>query len=135
MYKGTCIDNNQVVAVKVVKLDVQYSNLTSLQNEVITMRLCHHPNIIPCYSCFINGTSLWIVCPYMCKGSFLRILQYLKSSSRIREGEGFEVVVFILYNLQEDIVAYIISETAKGLEYLHRSGLIHRYQLFIFITS
>lgn len=65
----------------------------------------------------------------------MRILQYLKSSSRIREGEGFEVVVFILYNLQEDIVAYIISETAKGLEYLHRSGLIHRYQLFIFITS
>lgn len=46
----------------------------------------------------------------------MRILQYLKSSSRIREGEGFE----------EDIVAYIISETAKGLEYLHRSGLIHR---------
>ena len=34
MYKGICVDNNQVVAVKVVKLDVQYIENWSLWLDI-----------------------------------------------------------------------------------------------------
>ena len=117
MYKARCLDNNAIVAIKVLKLEDPSINLEDTRKEVLTMKLCDHDNVLTCYCCFNVGCSLLIVTPLMIKGSFLRILQYLSSQKRIQDGQGFE----------ECIVAYIIRETAKALKYLHDSNLLHRY--------
>lgn len=117
MYKARCLDNNAIVAIKILKLEDPSINLEDIRKEVLTMKLCDNDNVLTCYCCFNVGCSLWIVTPLMIKGSFLRILQYLSSHRRIQEGQGFD----------ETIVAYIIRETAKGLKYLHDSNLLHRY--------
>ena len=87
------MDNGQVVAIKVIKMDKDRDSIRNIQNEVVTMRLCHHSNILPCFSCFSDETDLWIVMPFIAKGSLLGILQYLRSNDRIRPGEGFDVDV------------------------------------------
>lgn len=85
------MDNGQVVAIKVIQMDKDRDCIRNIQNEVVTMRLCQHSNILPCFSCFSDETDLWIVMPFIVKGSLLGILQHLRSNDRIRPGEGFEV--------------------------------------------
>ena len=72
-------------------MDGEHVNVLNIHNEVIVMRLCQHPNILPCFSCFCDATSLWIVTPFVEKGSLLGILQFLRSTDRIHPGEGFQV--------------------------------------------
>ena len=57
------------------------------------MKLCNHPNIIQCHCCFCVNDHLWIVTPFMSKGSLLRILQYLKQLGKLDGGEGLPVGV------------------------------------------
>ncbi|KAK8820984.1 protein kinase [Blastocystis sp. ATCC 50177/Nand II] len=116
VYKAHCKDNNRDVAVKVLKLENPSINLDDIRKEVLTMRLCSSDNVLSCHCCFNVNASLWIVTPFMSKGSLLRVLQYLRKTGRIKEGQG----------LDEPIVAYIIQQTAFGLQYLHDSNLLHR---------
>lgn len=55
------------------------------------MKLCNHPNVLRCYCCFCVQDQLWIISPFMAKGSLLRILQYLKKNGHIAQDEGLEV--------------------------------------------
>ena len=87
------MDNGQVVAIKVIQMDKDRDSIRNIQNEVVTMRLCQHSNILPCFSCFSDETNLWIVMPFIGKGSLLGILQHLRSNDRIHPGEGFDVVI------------------------------------------
>lgn len=116
VFKAVCKTNGKTVAVKKLKLEDSSSSLEDIRKEVLTMKLCDHPNVLSCHCCFNVNDELWIVLPYMAKGSFLRILQHLRKDKKLQDGCGFE----------EDVVAIIIRETAKGLKYLHDSNLLHR---------
>jgi Protein kinase domain len=71
----------------------------------------HHPNLLPLLTCFTVGDELWMVEPYVSHGSVLNIMKY---HPKYRNG------------LPEDDIKIIMLETLKGLEYLHRHGIIHR---------
>lgn len=73
------------------------------------MLLIDHPNLLKSHCSFVNGEMLWVVMPYMSAGSCLQILQ-------ARYKEGFE----------EPVIATILREVLKALEYLHNDGHIHR---------
>lgn len=73
------------------------------------MILVDHPNVLKSYCSFIRDHSLWVVMPYMAGGSCLHIL-------KVAHPDGFEEVV----------IATILHEVLKGLEYLHERGHIHR---------
>lgn len=114
-----------------------------LQQEVATMKLCDHPNVLTCYCCFSHDKQLWLVMPYMdygasaatdadlcvhgnkadalrpvrCAGSCVRIIRQLRKKGLAAEGEG----------LREEIIWPILTETLKGMQYLHKAGWIHRY--------
>ena len=79
--------------------------------EANIMASFHHPNLLPLLASFTDGDMLWMIEPYVSHGSVLNIMKYHH-----------------LYKagLPEDDIKVIMSEMLKGLEYLHRNGMIHR---------
>ena len=73
------------------------------------MILVDHPNVLKSHCSFVSDHNLWVVMPYMAGGSCLHIL-------KAAYPDGFEEVV----------IATILREVLKGLEYLHHHGHIHR---------
>ena len=73
------------------------------------MNLVDHPNVLKSLCSFVTEHNLWVVMPYMAGGSCLHIL-------KAAYPEGFEEVV----------IATILREVLKALEYLHHHGHIHR---------
>ena len=73
------------------------------------MSLINHPNVVTAYCSFVVEQSLWVVMPFMAGGSCLHIMK----TSFI---DGFD----------EPVIASVLKEVLKALEYLHRHGHIHR---------
>jgi serine/threonine protein kinase len=86
-----------------------YSTQEDVRREAQTMSLISHPNVLSAYCSFVVDHNLWVVMPYMSGGSCLHIM---KSTYP----DGFE----------EPIIATILKECLKALEYLHVQGHIHR---------
>jgi len=84
-----------------------------MQNNIVreaqTMILIDHPNVVKAHCSFAKDQTLWVVMPYMAGGSCLHIMKSVHPT-------GFE----------EPIIATILREVLKGLEYLHHHGSIHR---------
>lgn len=80
------------------------------------MRLSSHPNVLTCYTAFVNDTNLWLVTPLMSKGSSLHCLQSARKLLRDRNESP----------RMEDHILYIMHETLLGLQYIHDNGQIHR---------
>eukprot|EP00884_Botryococcus_braunii_P013203 jgi/Botrbrau1/21884/Bobra.0249s0013.1 len=99
----------EIVAVKLIDLENVNTNLEEIQRETHLMRLQHHPNVLQLYCAFVSGQKLWIVMPYVSGGSVLNIMKY-------RYPEG----------LEEPVIATIMKEVLKALEYMHRHAHIHR---------
>ena len=74
-----------------MKLEDVSISLEDIRKEVLTMKLCDHENVLTCHCCFNVGSTLWIVTPMMIKGSFLRILQYMREEQMVKEGDGLSV--------------------------------------------
>ena len=71
----------KIVAVKIINLENMNTNIEDIHREVTSMKSCRHPNLLELYCCFSVGRTLWIVTPYMDKGSFLRIM-YSESDNK-----------------------------------------------------
>lgn len=80
-----------------------------ISREAQTMILVDHPNVLKAHCSFVSDHNLWVVMPFMAGGSCLHILKAVYP-------DGFEEVV----------IATILREVLKGLEYLHDHGHIHR---------
>ncbi|RLN07799.1 serine/threonine-protein kinase BLUS1-like isoform X1 [Panicum miliaceum] len=101
----------EVVAVKIMNMAQRTeSDVNNASEEVKTMIMIDHPNLLSAYCSFTEGEALWIVMPYMAGGSCYHLM---KSSYP----KGFE---------DENFIAFVLRETLKGLEYLHENGHIHR---------
>ncbi|XP_071742546.1 serine/threonine-protein kinase BLUS1-like isoform X1 [Rutidosis leptorrhynchoides] len=109
VFRAMCIPNNEIVAIKILDFERANSDLNNISREAQTMILVDHPNVLKSHCSFVNDHNLWVVMPFMPGGSCLHIL---KSA----HPEGFEEVV----------IATILREVLKALEYLHHHGLIHR---------
>lgn len=73
------------------------------------MVLVDHPNVLKSHCSFVCDQNLWVVMPYMAGGSCLHIL-------KAAHPDG----------LGEVVIATVLREVLKGLEYLHDHGYIHR---------
>ncbi|XP_042506212.1 serine/threonine-protein kinase BLUS1-like isoform X1 [Macadamia integrifolia] len=109
VYRTIYIPSNELVAVKCLDLDRCNSNLEDIRKEAQTMRLIDHPNVIKAFCSFVVERNLWVVMPFMAEGSCLHLM-------KVAYPDGFE----------ESVIASILKETLKALEYLHRHGHIHR---------
>uniref|UniRef100_M8C2I2 Serine/threonine-protein kinase fray2 n=1 Tax=Aegilops tauschii TaxID=37682 RepID=M8C2I2_AEGTA len=99
----------ETVAVKVLDFERTNSNLNNIMREAQTMILIDHPNVVKAICSFANNQTLWVVMPYMAGGSCLHIMKSVYP-------DGFE----------EAVIATLLREVLRGLEYLHHHGHIHR---------
>ncbi|XP_038902973.1 STE20/SPS1-related proline-alanine-rich protein kinase isoform X2 [Benincasa hispida] len=109
VHRALCKPLNEIVAIKILDFERENCDLASIYREVQTMILVDHPNVLKSHCSFVNGHDLWIVMPYMSGGSCLHIL-------KAAYPDGFEEVV----------IATVLREVLKGVEYLHNHGHIHR---------
>ena len=84
------------------------NQIDGLRKEIQVMTLCNHENLLHVLASFVNESKLWIVTPLL-SGSCLEIL---KNSFK----NGFE----------ETVIATILLQCLRGIEYLHKNGHIHR---------
>ncbi|KAL6559706.1 hypothetical protein OROGR_004823 [Orobanche gracilis] len=100
--RALCNPLNEVVAIKILDFERNNSDLNNISREAQTMVLVDHPNVLKSHCSFVNDHNLWVVMPYMAGGSCLHIL-------KAAHPDGFEEVV----------IATILREVLKGLDYLH----------------
>ncbi|XP_028795667.1 serine/threonine-protein kinase OSR1-like [Neltuma alba] len=109
VHRALCKPFNETVAIKILDFERDNANLNNIFREAHTMNLIDHPNVLKSHCSFVSDHNLWFVMPYMAGGSCLHIL-------KAAYPDGFEEVV----------IATILREVLKGLEYLHHHGHIHR---------
>ncbi|GMH21995.1 hypothetical protein Nepgr_023838 [Nepenthes gracilis] len=109
VHRALCIPFSQIVAIKIFDFERDASDLNRISHEAQTMTLVDHPNVLKSYCSFVSDHNLWVVMPFMAGGSCLHIL-------KAAYPDGFEEVV----------IATILRDVLKGLEYLHQHGHIHR---------
>jgi serine/threonine-protein kinase OSR1/STK39 len=73
------------------------------------MSLISHANVVKAHCSFVVDQNLWVVMPYLAGGSCLHIM-------KAAFPDGFD----------EPVIATVLKETLKAIEYLHRQGHIHR---------
>ncbi|XP_043817665.1 serine/threonine-protein kinase BLUS1 isoform X9 [Manihot esculenta] len=109
VHRALCIPFDEIVAIKILDFERYNCDLNNISREVQIMILIEHPNVVKSHCSFVNDHNLWVVMPFMAGGSCLHILKAVYP-------DGFEEVV----------IATILREVLKGLEYLHHHGHIHR---------
>ncbi|KAI4355868.1 hypothetical protein L6164_004599 [Bauhinia variegata] len=109
VHRACCVPLNEIVAIKILDFERDNCDLNNISREVQTMVLVDHPNVLKSHCSFVSDHNLWVVMPYMAGGSCLHIL-------KAAYPDGFE----------EMVIATILREVLKGLEYLHLHGHIHR---------
>ncbi|KAF8392964.1 hypothetical protein HHK36_021204 [Tetracentron sinense] len=107
--RALCIPFNEIVAIKILDFERDNIDLRNISREAQTMILVDHPNVLKSHCSFVSDHNLWVVTPFMAGGSCLHILKAAYT-------DGFEEVV----------IATILREVLKALEYLHQHGHIHR---------
>lgn len=117
VHKAMCIPrNNESCAIKMITLEGGGpSFVDELTKEIQLMCHCHHPNIATYYTSFVVKDEVWIVMRLLAAGSMLNIIRHLIKKGRTKGGV-----------LEEVLIATVLRETLKGLEYLHEQGQIHR---------
>jgi [mitogen-activated protein kinase] kinase 5 len=106
VYKARAVATNDFAAVKIIKLEPG-DDFGIIQQEIIMMSECHHPNIVAYYGSYLRKDLLWIVMEYCGGGSMQDIYHAVQS-------------------LTEPTIAFVVRETLRGLDYLHRRGKMHR---------
>mmetsp|Transcript_30948 Transcript_30948/g.68544 ORF Transcript_30948/g.68544 Transcript_30948/m.68544 type:complete len:838 (-) Transcript_30948:1294-3807(-) len=109
VHRALCKPNHEIVAIKKMNLESMNCDLDEIIHEAQTMRNYNHPNVLSLYCSFVYGQDLWMVTPFVSGGSVLHIMKYAHP-------EG----------LDEVVIATIMREVLKALDYVHRQGGIHR---------
>ncbi|XP_013783769.1 serine/threonine-protein kinase 3-like [Limulus polyphemus] len=105
VYKALHKESGQVLAIKQVPVD---TDLQEIIKEISIMQQCDSPFVVKYYGSYFKGTDLWIVMEYCGGGSVSDIMRLRKKT------------------LTEEEIATILSDTLRGLEYLHQRRKIHR---------
>ncbi|XP_064484021.1 mitogen-activated protein kinase kinase kinase kinase 5-like isoform X2 [Ornithodoros turicata] len=112
VYKAKRLSTGEMAAIKVIKLEPErnssnWDELGVLQQEILMMRGCRHPNIVAYFGSYLRRDKLWICMEY-CGGGSLQDIYHITGP------------------LTEQQIAYVCRETLQGLAYLHSLGRMHR---------
>ncbi|NXC01326.1 M4K3 kinase, partial [Orthonyx spaldingii] len=94
------------LTIKVIKLEPG-EDFAVVQQEIIMMKDCKHPNIVAYFGSYLRRDKLWI-CMEFCGGGSLQDIYHVTGP------------------LSEQQIAYVSRETLQGLYYLHSKGKMHR---------
>uniref|UniRef100_A0A061RF46 non-specific serine/threonine protein kinase n=2 Tax=Tetraselmis sp. GSL018 TaxID=582737 RepID=A0A061RF46_9CHLO len=109
VHKARDLATGDIVAVKVIPLSSQEEDgFADIQREVQLLQECNHPNVVRYLGSLRGRDSLWIAMEYCGGGSAADLMRASETA------------------LDENIIAYICTETLKGLAYLHSIGKVHR---------
>ncbi len=111
VYRGIC--RGVCVAVKLMTTDTEADRI-AIRDEVLLLRSCDHENIVQYHDCFMREHSLrpllWVVMELCEAGSVLGLVKRQRGQP-----------------LDEAAIAWVCSQSAAGLDYLHRERhAIHR---------
>ncbi|KAF1393547.1 hypothetical protein PFLUV_G00017160 [Perca fluviatilis] len=106
VFKARNKQNGELAAIKVIKMEPE-DDFSIIQQEIVIVRSCKHPNIVAYYGSYIRANKLWI-CMEFCGGGSLQDIYHVTGP------------------LSEPQIAYICREMLQGLDYLHAQKKIHR---------
>ncbi|XP_014453695.2 mitogen-activated protein kinase kinase kinase kinase 3 isoform X2 [Alligator mississippiensis] len=106
VYKARNVNTGELAAIKVIKLEPG-EDFAVVQQEIIMMKDCKHPNIVAYFGSYLRRDKLWI-CMEFCGGGSLQDIYHVTGP------------------LSEHQIAYVSRETLQGLCYLHSKGKMHR---------
>ena len=104
MFTAYQVGTNISVAIKQMDLDKQPKK-DLIINEILVMRASCHANIVNYIDSFLYKNELCIVMEYMEGGSLTDVV----TANLMTEGQ----------------IAAVSRETAQGLQYLHKHGIVH----------
>lgn len=110
VFSAEVVESKEKVAIKIIPLEEITFNLDEVRNEIKTLRLLKHENVVPICTSFVDEDELWLVMPLMEAGSCARII-------KTNYPNGIK---------DEAVVLRILQEILLGLKYLHSDGRIHR---------
>ncbi|CAK9440143.1 uncharacterized protein LODBEIA_P42430 [Lodderomyces beijingensis] len=106
VYRGIEKIASTEVAIKVIDLEQDATDLIEINKEIQILSECRSPQITSYYGSFVNNYQLWVVMEYMDCGS---VFDLLKAGT-----------------MDETTTAVVAKEILLALHYLHDSGKIHR---------
>ncbi|EPS44672.1 hypothetical protein H072_1337 [Dactylellina haptotyla CBS 200.50] len=109
VYKAIHKPTRQIVAVKILSLDVAEQELVDVQQEIqllSQLKAAEGVNVTKYYGAFMKGPQLWIIMDY-CSGGSVRTL--------MKPGR-----------INEKYLTIIVRETVTALAFIHKFGVIHR---------
>lgn len=106
VYKARDLNTGELAAFKVIKLEPG-DDFAIIQQEILMMKDCKHPNIVAYYESYLRREKLWIAMEY-CGGGSMQDIYHVTGP------------------LAEPQIAFVCRETIKGLQYLHRRCKMHR---------
>ncbi|XP_035709501.1 serine/threonine-protein kinase 3 isoform X3 [Folsomia candida] len=105
VFKALHKESGQVLAIKQVPVD---TDLQEIIKEISIMQQCDSLYVVKYYGSYFKNTDLWIVMEYCGAGSVSDIMRLRKKT------------------LTEDEISTVLTDTLRGLEYLHARKKIHR---------
>nr|CAD7567652.1 unnamed protein product [Timema californicum] len=154
VYKAKRLSTNDLAAIKVIKLEPG-DDFAIIQQEILMMKDCRHPNIIAYYGSYLRRDKLWICMEYCGGGSLQDIYHSKFQCSKLLDSLDIisSITILIVISnpegscsipgasrfsseavgpeqvtgpLTEIQIAYMCRETLHGLAYLHSMGKMHR---------
>lgn len=105
VHRAILKENNLEVAIKKVQVA---DELHEIIKEIAIMQQCESPFVVRYYGSYFANQSLWIVMEFCGGGSISDLLRARKQT------------------LKEESISVVLSDTLRGLEYLHTQRKIHR---------
>lgn len=106
VYKAKRLSTGENAAIKVIKLEPG-DDFGIIQQEILMMKDCRHPNIVAYFGSYLRRDKLWICMEY-CGGGSLQDIYHITGP------------------LSEKQIAFMCRETLQGLAYLHSMQKMHR---------
>ncbi|GMH37257.1 hypothetical protein BSKO_05130 [Bryopsis sp. KO-2023] len=107
VYRGVDTETGRELAIKVIELDNFQEDMDDIRKEISAMAVCNCENITEYYdSVLLPGSSELLIMMELMACSVADMLPQC--------------------SIQEGLIAYVLREVLKGLEYLHTHNRIHR---------
>ncbi|CAO3652216.1 unnamed protein product [Cunninghamella echinulata] len=106
MYAAKQISTDRIVAIKKISKESE-QKLSKIRNELTTMKMSRHPNIVEFIACYTTDEEIWVVMEYM-------------------DMALSDIISVDQAKLSEEQMGRIARDILRGLCRLHRLSRIHR---------